>query len=273
MSLQYNKINVSLNGTKILCDSINLSQQGNQKPQFAINYSGPFNYTPESIKNTLTLNYYMEVSGEPNFNIISGLKSSFLTGNSQTIINIGESIFTGYLNKFSFSIAPLQTLKAQASYEVFGPLINNFIPNNTSDGNLYNLTNSSGILNYFSVFLLSGGNQILNSNVLQIDYVFTCNIYPVYSLTNLYPVQIYVSDASEQLNTISEIQNNVTFSGQNLISLLGVDSILLTNISNTWGDNLNKLIITISGMNHISEKTDINTSNIILFQDQWQQSF
>lgn len=273
MSLQFNKVNISINGANILCESANLSQESTQKPLYGINYSSVQDYSPNSLKNTLSLTYFLEINNEPNYNTISGLKSSNLTGNTQTIINLGGIIFTGYLNKFSYTVAPAQTVKAQASYDIFTPITGNFSQGNNTDGNLYNLTNSSGLSNYFSVFLSSGNTNILNSNILQFDYNFSCNVIPIYGIGNTYPIQIYISDANETMNTISEIQNNNQFSGQNLINLFGVDSIKLTNISNTWGDSLNQLVFNISGMKNNSSKVDINTNSLILFNNSFSQSF
>src|SRR5579864_124284 len=107
-SLQYNKINVSLNGTNILCDTVNVTEQSTQKPLFAINYAAPFDYTPDALKNSISLTYFMEVSNEPNYNIISGLKANNTTGNTQAVISLGNIIVTGYLSKLSFTVAPFQ---------------------------------------------------------------------------------------------------------------------------------------------------------------------
>ncbi len=93
------------------------------------------------------------------------------------------------------------------------------------------------------------------------------------SIGNPYPSQIYISEASEIMNTISEIQNNNQFSGQNLIDLFNIDSIKLTNVSNTWGDSLNQLTYNILGMKNNSSKMDISTSNLILFNNSFSQSF
>lgn len=273
MSLQFNKINISVNNTNILCESASLSQESLQKPLYGINYASPLDYSPNSLKNTLNITYFIEVNNEPNYNIISGLKLSNVTGDTQAIINLGGIIFTGYLNKLTFTVAPVQTIKAQASYDIFTPITGNFAQGNNTDGNLYNLTNSSGLSNYFSVFLSSGNTNISSSNILQFDYSFSCNIIPIFAIGNTYPVQVYISETNETMNTISEIQNNNQFSGQNLIDLFGIDSIKLTNVSNTWGDSLNQLIFSISGMKNNSSKLDINTNNLILFNNQFSQSF
>lgn len=273
MSLQFNKINISINGTNIICQSASVSQQSEQKPLYGINYTSPMDYSPDSLKNSLTISYLMEISGEPNYNIISGLKLSNITGNTQAIINLGNVQFTGFLNKFSYSVAPMETIKAQATYDIFTPIPNIFSQGNTTDGNLYNLTNSSGLSNYFSAYLCSGNTNVLNSNILQFDYNFSCNVVPIYVIGKTYPIQIYISEAIESLNTISEIQNNNQFSGQNLINLFNVDSIKLTNVSSTWGGNINQLIFFISGMKHQSEKIDVSINNLILFNDQFSQSF
>ncbi len=174
MSLQFNKINLSVNGLNILAESASLSQESVQKPLYAINNSLPYDYSPNSLKNTLSITYFVEVINEPNYAIISGLKSSNFTGNSQTVINLGGIIFTGYLSKLSFTVAPIQTIKAQASYDIFTPITGNFSQTSSPDGNLYNLANGSGLSNYFSVFLCSGNTNVINSNILQFDYSFSC---------------------------------------------------------------------------------------------------
>lgn len=273
MSLQFNKINININGKYILCETASVSQQGEQKPLYAINYAAPVDYTPDSIKNSLTINYFVETSNEPIYSIISGLKFSNTTGNTQAIIMLGNVTFTGYLNKFSYSVSPMNTIKAQAAFDIFTPIIGNFSQGNSTDGNLYNLSNSSGLINYFSAYLYSGSSKILNSNILQFDYDFDCTAVPIYSIGNIYPVQVYISEAKESINTISEIQNNNQFSGQNLYNLLGVDSIVLTNISNTWGYSLNQLIYNISGMKNNSSRIDISNRSLILFNNTFSQSF
>lgn len=265
MALNYNKINVSVNGLYIMAESASLSSENPQKPAYILNNSLPYSYIPNNYKASLNLNYIIEISNEPNYLIISNWKNA-TTGNLNALINIGDIFFTGYLSNYSFGLLPNQTIKAQVTYQIFNPFTGNFQQQNVNDSNLYNTQNTSGIAHYWSTAMTSGGTEISNNNILQLDYSFNSTIEPTYKLGNAYPCQVSCFGAQEEINLINETQNNPSFSGQNYnIIMNGIDNIRLKNLSSIWGDTVNQLDFSVIGFKVQSTKLDISTENLILF--------
>ena len=265
--------NIKINDTPIIAESISYQQNTEKKPLYAINYSIPFDYVPSATKGTLNVVYFSEINNEPNYTIVSNLKNTYLTGNPAVVINVSDVIITGYLSRWSFSVSPMLSIKAQATYELFNDLTGNFTEQNNTDYLNYNQTNGSGIGNYISSSFYSQGSKVPNVDILQCDYNFEANVVPLYKIGNPYPIQVYVSDATETLTTISEGQFNNQFSGHDLISFLGVDTLRIGSISNFWGATLNEISFPVDGMKNNINKVDININSLVLFNTTFTQSY
>jgi hypothetical protein len=266
MPLSYNNTNILINGKTVLAESLSLSQESPQKPAYTINNLQPFGYVPTNYKANLNINYTIETSGEPNYLVISGWKANNATGNLNALINLGNISFTGYLSNFGFNLTPNNTVKAQATYQIFNPLTGNFTVQRASDSGLYNPRNSMGIAHYWSAEMTTNNTAVTNNDILQLDYTFNANIEPQYKIGSPYPCQVSCFGAQEEINLVNQTQNNVHFSGQNYDTILNtINNVRLKNISSTWGDTTHYIDFSLSGMKVQTSKVDINIENIIVF--------
>jgi len=270
VSLNYDKVNVTINGDYILAESVSINQESPQKPLYILDNLRPYDNTPQGIKTTINMTYYVEPYREPTYKIISGWKTNNNTGNLTCSLTIGEMPFVGFLNSYSFDILPNSPIKVQASYIAFNE--NTALMENqpdSSDSNLYNLQNGTGIAHYWAINLTSGTGfaPIDNHNILQLNYSFTSNILPSYKLGSAFPAQVSVLEATEEINLVNETQNNVKFTGQpyNVI-FNNIDNIRLKNLSSLWGDVNKSIDFNISGYEIQTSKVDISNESLVLFQ-------
>lgn len=266
MSLKYNQINLSVNGKYLLSDNTSISINSNQEPIYSLNTKNVFDNAPTNFKGTLTISYFLEPGNEPNYTTITGLINN-TTIPLQSLINIGNIYITGYLSNYSLQLLPGQLIKSTASYDIFTPITGNLISQNVGDWNNFDINNSSGISNYWSVQLYSGASPLSNSNVLQFDYSVSIKMTPIYSLGNPYPSQIYINNISENLNLLGEKQINPSFSGKAIDLLLPeLQNIKINNISSLWDNTINNSItIPITGMIMQSFNSTISNDNEIFF--------
>ena len=150
MAIQSNKINVIINSVPVLAESLSIDQSSPQRPAYLLGNNQPFDYLPQGLQNKINLSYLLECSGEPNLTMISGWKNN-TTGNLSATLKIGNITIPSFLNSFSFGLIPNQSIIAQASYDCFDPITGELInqPSST-DANLYNAKNSSGLGHYWS---------------------------------------------------------------------------------------------------------------------------
>ena len=267
MILNYDKINISINGDYILAESASLNQNAERKPVYSLNNSKPYDNIPAPIRNSLSLTYFIEPKADPSYKLITGWKNN-TTGNLNCIINMGDVLFPAYLDSYSFDILPNQLVKCQSSYSIFNELTGTFSNQNINDSSFYNLQNGTGQAHYWASYFTSGSSfTTIDNNILQLNYSFNSNLIPSYKLGSPFPSQVSVIDATEQINIVNEIQNNVSFSGQNynVIFNNGIDNIRLKNLSSLWGDTSKSIDFVLSGFQIQSNKTDISIDNLVIF--------
>lgn len=268
--VNYEKINVGVNSQYIMCENASLSQEGKQEPLYVLGNSSPISKSPTNINHTFSVRYDIETENEPNYKLISGWKN-YGTGNLTAIINFGDVFFTGYLNDYSFEILPNQTIKANASYSVFHEITGNLANQNPLDSGLYNNLNSSGRASYGRASFTSNGSNIINNEIIQLKYQFNSNLLPKYKIGNPVPHQVMTLSAHENIETLSETQNNVIFTGnvfQNLFS--NIDTLKIENLANSL---FGVLFYNLSGFNLDVEKVDVSANNIILFNSQFNKYY
>ncbi len=272
MSLSYNNINISVNGSYILADSLSLTENGEQKPLFFINGARPYDNSPQGIKNNLSISYFLEAANEPNSTIIENWKSQNGTGHLFALLNIAGVITSGYLNNFSFSILPNQSIKANAGYLIFNEFTNFSSQLSSFALNYNNVGTNLG--HYWSVQTLSGNTHIVDNNILQLNYDFSVNIQPYYSLNSKsVPFQVVATDAQENIDILSEVQNVMKYSGKSLNTLFNIDSLKLKPMSGNWiavNDGVN---INLSGFVSQGAKTDIKTEDIITYSTTYNRFY
>ena len=264
--MQYNQINLLVNGYNILANTLDINESSQQKPIFSFNNNTPYNIVPTDIKSSISLQYFLEPNNEPNYPIITGLIFDKTTP-LPSVINIGNIYITGYLNKFSFQLMPNQLVKASADYSIYYPFTGNLAIQGTGDSILYDINNASGLSHYWSAQFLSGGNPPSNNNVLQMEYNVELSMTPIYSLGNPLPTQIFYKNLTESLTILSEQQINTQYSGSLLDNTLnGLQTLNLRNISSVFNNAIiENMYIPLTGFTLQEVKSNITTDSLILF--------
>lgn len=267
MSLKYNQINLKINNSNILADSVNVSESSPQKPIYSFNNNVPYDNTPSNIKGNISISYFLEPQNEPNYHILSGLLNDS-TSITPSIINIGDIYITGYLSNFSLKLAPNSLIKVSSDFEIYYPFTGIFVAQSSGDWNLYNTSNSSGLSHYWSAQFFSGNSVISNNNILQLDYQTSINLTPIYGIGDPYPKQVYIQNIEENVNILSEQQINPSFSGQKIEDILSsLQQLKINNISSQWDNSINYNInIPLTGFLLKESKSSLQIDNLIFFE-------
>lgn len=265
--MQYNNINISINGNNILANSVNITESSPTKPLFSFNNNVVYNAAPSTLQNKISINYFLEPINEPNFPILTGIIVA-RDVEQPSLINIANIYTTGYLNNFSLKLLPNSLVAINAEFNVFYPFTGNFIPQNPSDSGLYDTQNSSGLAHYWAANFTSGNNiNLLNNNILQMEYSANVNIIPIYGIGSPMPQKIYLDGIKESISILSELQNPVNYSGKLLNNIFtGINAVVLNNISTLWSASIsNNITIYMTGFIQEDSSCDISPDNLIFF--------
>lgn len=263
--LQYNQINLSVNGQYILADNVSLNQSSPIRPIYNLNNNIPFNVVPTTISNDISISYYMEPGNEPIYNILTGiLFDSTIIPFTQ--INIGGIAVTGYLNSYSFSLSPNALIKVSSKFNVYHPLSSNLTGQLANDQNNYDLTNASGLAHYWTTKFYSGITPITNS-LLECNYGADIGLTPIFSIGNYQPAQIIINKITESLGVLTEQQQNILYSGQTIENTFNnIQSLKISNISTIYDNVINNSItFPMTGFLLNNMKNDVSIDNIVLF--------
>jgi hypothetical protein len=234
MYLSYSNINLSINGSNILCQSVSFNQSSPLKPIFNIGNKVSYNAVPTTLSNSISIEYLLEPNIEPNYSVITGLIYD-KTSSLPSIINLGNVYITGYLKDFSLQVYPNSPIKIKSSFNIYNPITGNIIEQASNDSSLYDVDNSNGISHYWSTQFTSG-NSAIDTNILQLEYNASINLVPIYSIGDYQPKQIFIEEITESIDLIMEQQVNITYSGKIFDSIFtGVQNILFTGIGLSSG--------------------------------------
>ena len=264
--LQYNNVNLSINGNYILADSVDISLTSPQKPIFTMNNNIPYDNVPSNLNGTISISYFLEPGNEPNYPIITGILKD-RTNVQPSVINIGNILTTGYITDYNLKLNPNSLIKISASFDIFNPITGIFTSQNINDSALYDTSNSSGIAHYWTAQFFSGNNVVTNNNILQLEYSVKINTTPIYGIGDNSPKQIYLDGADENFDILSETPYNLLFTGQlidNIIpSLQNLVLFPITGITSNLSGNYISFLI--NGMILDDFKTNISINNIITY--------
>ncbi len=265
--LKYNDINVGINSQYILCESATVSQSSPQKPIYSFNSNVPFDNVPTTLKNSISLSYFMEPNNEPNFSIITGLLYD-TTNPLSSIINVGNIFSSGYINNYSLQLNPNGLIKSNCSFDIFTPLTGNITAQNIADSGLYNSLNSSGIGHYWSAHFISGSNIVDDNKILQMGYSVSIGVTPIYGIGDPYPKQIYINNITENIEILTELQLNASYTGQIFdINRPDLQFLRLSGIASS-----NSISIGLTGFVMQDSKYEILNDNVIFFNNTYSRS-
>lgn len=267
MPIRYNQVNLSINGSYILADSISVSNTNTLKPIFNFNNNIPFDNVPTTLRGSILISYYMEPLTDINYTTISGILND-TSVSYPSIINIGENYITGYLNKYELQLTPNGLVKSNCSFDIYYALTGNLISSNDNDSALYDTQNSSGIANYWSAQFYSGNSIVSDNKILQLNYSADISLVPIYKIGSSTPVQVSISNISETFDILSEIQTNIGYSGQLLDSSRpDLQNLILSGINAPAS-----ITIPLTGFLLRDSKYNINMDSLILFNITYSRS-
>lgn len=278
--LDSSRINFSVNGTQLIADSINISQELSNTPNYVIGNQFPIDRTSRTLNTKIAVSYYTDIYSpivqEPNYVLINNWKNDPTT-ELNVNLNIGGVNMTGYLDNYAFDIIPNQPIKVQASYIVFQE-INDNIANqswiNLSTGYSAN-TKGHG----WTIFLFNNSStyRIENptGNLIDLRYNFNATILPKYKIGSPFPSQIISIDANENIQITHESQFNTKFSGQSLESMpFSIDSFALKPLYSDFSPYTDySMSFDLRGFISESTKTDIKLQDSIFFQNTFKKFY
>lgn len=273
--MEFSNCKLSINGYRILADSLSVNQSVSVSPLSVINFSSPLDYEPKNLEGSVSVDYYVETRNEPNYAIVSGWKSN-TTGNTLSIIRVGSAIISGYLNNYSLSINPNEPVRAKATYSVFNNITGNMEDEiSSASQSLYNLTNGSGIAHYWSTVLCNSSSDATGNGIIDMSYNISFDISPTYGLGNHAPKQVSSLSATEEISFTSQFQTNLYYTGNSKNMLFTThDIIKLKDLSSLWQQgNSYEMLFPMDGMKIVSNNASLSVNNIILYTTKLTKSY
>lgn len=201
--LNFNNIDVIVNGTGIVAESASIDNSNNTTPAYSLGYGGVF-ASPQTgpIINKINLSYLLELGTESNFAVVNDIKNN-PTGH--TGINISLANLTGincYLNSYQLSIIPNDTIRANVSYTTFRDITGSLGSKNP------NTRYTTGKFGH-------SWSTSLSPSLLELSYGFQVDWEPVYIIgSGNKPVDVLFNGANESFEVISEQVHQIKHSGQ-----------------------------------------------------------
>lgn len=219
----FDNCDVVVNFSGLVAESASIDSENSLAALYSLGKIGIFQQAPQdNLKSIFSFSYYPEISLEPNFNVVSFIKQ--LTNEIWSGITLEIGGVTGYncfLQSYSLTATPNNTVKAQATYITYFPLSGDV----KSKSNLVNYNIDNSIAHGWTTFIGSQDNALIIPTY-QLDYQFSANWEAVNIIGQTTPSQMILQEGSEQMIIIRDKNYNIQFSGQEY-----EDSFSLMNIS------------------------------------------
>lgn len=264
MLLNFDNIDVMVNGSGIASTNSTISTTNTVEPAYIIGYKAPINQLPYGgIKTVFNSSYVPVISQEPNYAVLNNIKN--LSNDSAYYgekINIGgltsENFF---MDSYSLKIQPNNIVDASVSYSTYWELCGSLrIRSNTVD-----YFNQGDVCHSWSTYILQTGDNI-NKPTYEFSYDCKINWIPIYTIGNKFPKEMRLLDISESVSFNIDEYRQPLFTGENLYPNIfstnnaNLDfkniSLLCENNCEDLGNVANKLSINLSGFK-------IKSSNIV----------
>lgn len=210
----FDNCDVAIGGSGIMSDSASIEVNNELEPIYSLGRKGIGNQSPNGpIRANFRISYYCELSNEPSFKELNGIKS--LTGFNYSGVQIEIGGITGYncyLTDYSVRAQPNSLTRASVSYASFTEPSGQI--SNKKGVIQYNL--SGAFAHGWSTYILTT-TGFLTAPTYNFDYTFNANWTPIYILGQQHPLQVNLLDAHERMTLVRESFYNINFSGENPI--------------------------------------------------------
>lgn len=246
--INYNNIEVKVNGSGLIVENANLTTNNALQSIGVIGYKNPIAFpVTNALKSQASINYLIEVDNEPNIPIVEFIKTGI---NNQTWtatpIVIGQITGSGYLDSYSLRVIPNEPVMANVSFLIFSPLTGQYQATQSARAISF-----SGIAHGLSSLFLDDNSLPSLVNFYNFDYDFKATWNPVYTIGNLYPIQVQLVNAEENFSIISDDYRHINYSGEALTGHYNTRQLQIysfaTNIPLTL--NLSGAIVTSNQLN------------------------
>jgi hypothetical protein len=196
------------------------------------------------IETSISVDYYVEPSNEPNYRrILSWIADT--TTNNFTPLRIETCGITGsgWIERYSIKSQVNAPAKATVSYILYDEMAGT---NTTAVTGIFDQTETSGLVHGWSTSLLP--NNL--SDVLYSNFEYNCNLdwKPMFVMGNKRPIQMQLVGATESMAITRNISIPITFSGQPSNEYYnGITGIKADVLQVIWGETSNPLLFNISG--------------------------
>ena len=211
----FDNCDIAVNGSGLLATSATLASVNNLDPAYILEMRGEMGKPPtDSIRNTLTMEYFIEGDNEPNLEILNSIKA-FRTDDhiaKPFPVEVAGVIGNFYLQNYQFSVTPNQIVNASVSYVCYEPLTGDLSPKKKGAGEIdYNKSNS--LVHGWTTYVASSGNAI-EIPTYKLDYKFAASYTPIYTIGKKFPKQVQMLSASEEVDFERDRYKHIVFSGE-----------------------------------------------------------
>ena len=251
MFLNFDNIDVAVNGSGILSSSAQINSNNELQPAYVIGFINPVTQYPHGpIKSNFTFNYVPEIDQEPNFSVLNNIKNILndCSYSGEKIEVAGLTSNNCFLQQFTIQIKPNNTIENSVNYDTFWPLCGNL----NSKTNLINYLNDGSIAHSWTTYILNSGDY-LSTPVYELTYEFKVNWHPVYLVGKKYPVEVKLLGVEESITFSMDNYRNILITGEDVYGNIFQDNngnIQLNNLSllcKNKCSNSNYLSLNISG--------------------------
>lgn len=211
--INFNEIDVTVNGTGILAENASVSANNNLAPIYAL---GKKNITPQAItgpfQGNMQFDYIMDLGVEPNQPITTTLKTTFPTFHHEpSRITIAGLTGFSYLDSYSINISPNNPGKSVASYLVFTPFSGALAP---KKGNFPYNTSGIRALSHGWSTRVTTPEETFTFPTFEFNYNFKANWQPVYVIGKTIPTQVHLMSIEENISISKDFYKNILIEGQ-----------------------------------------------------------
>lgn len=195
-----------------MADRVSVSRSNKISPSYSVGASSKIGYKHEgALEGTIEITYSLETQNEPNYAIVTGLKS-YQSSHNGAAVSVAGLNFSGFLNSYNFNVSPNNVVSVSVGFSFFSETGGQFSSTDAGYSN-YNLTQGSGLAHYWTSRVVGDG---VTGAVIELGYNFSAEWKPHYKIGRPYPYSVSFISATERIQIMSEYDIPVKFSGQAL---------------------------------------------------------
>lgn len=261
--LYFNDINVTINGTPFLANSLSLSTQSQELRTKAIGESFPdYSYRNGIPESTIQANFAPKLSTDPFINYInnySGVLSSFNCDGQ--LVNLSSLSGNFWVQQYSIDISPNAAANSSVTLRSYLPLSGDI---SASANNLDYVSDSKQIPSFWTTRFEGGIPEDSSVNVLGVSYQYNIDYLTSYRIGKITPANIQVNEINETCSIQCEYSSNVPLTKVYLTGVLGKSTLAIYGGS---AENINTFdvkYIDLKNFTLTEASTEINTSDRII---------